>query len=116
MSGVWVFKNGQVRLVDVKGDGQEAKRAGKRKALVYMASGEIISSYAALEAKLTALGWERYYYEDPDLLQFHRRGSLELISLPADYARFSSVHMYDILVKNRDAFRVVDRDHPAYRG
>ncbi|KAF0919518.1 hypothetical protein E2562_029635 [Oryza meyeriana var. granulata] len=78
MSGVWVFKNGVV-----------------------------VASYAALEARLTALGWERYY-EDPSLFQFHKRGSLDLISLPADFAAFSSVHMYDIVVKNRDSFRVVD--------
>jgi hypothetical protein len=42
------------------------------------------------------------------MLQFHKRSSVDLISLPADFSAFSSVHMYDIVVKNRDSFRVVD--------
>ena len=106
MSGVWVFKNGVVRLVENgAAGGGEAVR--KRKALVHTPSGQVVRSYAELEAELRALGWERYY-EDPALYQFHKRGALDLISLPADFARFSSVHMYDIVVKNRDSFRVVD--------
>ncbi|KAL6902078.1 hypothetical protein ACP4OV_004954 [Aristida adscensionis] len=107
MSGVWVFKNGVARLVE-KENGQEASAAaGRRKALVHVPSGQVIRSYAELETDLKALGWERYY-EDPALVQFHKRGSLDLISLPSDFARFSAVHMYDIVLKNRDVFRVVD--------
>jgi hypothetical protein len=106
MSGVWVFKNGVVRLVENgAAGGSEAVR--KRKALVHTPSGQVVRSYAELEAELRALGWERYY-EDPALYQFHKRGSLDLISLPADFARFSSVHMYDIVIKNRESFRVID--------
>ncbi|KAF8762246.1 hypothetical protein HU200_009800 [Digitaria exilis] len=109
MSGVWVFKNGVVRLVE-NGDaaaGGEAVR--RRKALLHTESGQVVRSYAELESELRALGWERYYGEDTTtLLQFHKRGSLDMISLPADFARFSSVHMYDIVIKNREAFRVVD--------
>ncbi|CAO2207019.1 unnamed protein product [Urochloa humidicola] len=100
-SGVWVLKNGVVRLVE-----NEAVRK-RKKALVHTPSGQVVRSYAELESELRALGWERYY-EDPALYQFHKRGSLDLISLPADFARFSSVHMYDIVVKNRDSFRIVD--------
>ncbi|KAG8045974.1 hypothetical protein GUJ93_ZPchr0008g13519 [Zizania palustris] len=109
MSGVWVFKNGVVRLVEkTRSEGAgTAVAGGRRKALVHTPTGQAVASYAALEARLTALGWERYY-EDPALFQFHKRGSLDLISLPADFAAFSSVHMYDIVVKNRDSFRVVD--------
>ncbi|BAB07982.1 FPF1 protein-like [Oryza sativa Japonica Group] len=108
MSGVWVFKNGVVRLVEKQqATAGTAVAGGRRKALVHTPSGQVVSSYAALEARLTALGWERYY-EDPSLFQFHKRGSLDLISLPADFSAFSSVHMYDIVVKNRDSFRVVD--------
>ncbi|XP_040375794.1 flowering-promoting factor 1-like protein 1 [Oryza brachyantha] len=108
MSGVWVFKNGVVRLVEKQQQqGAGAAAGGRRKALVHTPSGQVVASYAALEARLAALGWERYY-EDPALFQFHKRGSLDLISLPADFAAFSSVHMYDIVVKNRDSFRVVD--------
>ena len=107
MSGVWVFRNGVVRLVENPTSGAAAAASGKRKALLHTPSGEVVSSYASLERKLAALGWERYY-EDPALYQFHKRGALDLISLPADFARFSSVHMYDIVVKNRDAFRVID--------
>nr|CAB3472706.1 unnamed protein product [Digitaria exilis] len=91
MSGVWVFKNGVVRLVE-NGDaasGGEAVR--RRKALVHTESGQV-RSYAELESELRALGWERYY-EDPTLYQFHKRGSLDMISLPADFAKFNSVHM-----------------------
>ncbi|KAJ1283076.1 hypothetical protein BS78_03G100600 [Paspalum vaginatum] len=99
--GVWVFKNGVVRLVE---NGEAVRR---RKALVHTPSGQVVRSYAELESELRALGWERYY-EDPALFQFHKRGSLDLISLPADFVKFSSVHMYDIVIKNRDSFRVVD--------
>ncbi|GJN06192.1 hypothetical protein PR202_ga23896 [Eleusine coracana subsp. coracana] len=108
MSGVWVFKNGVVRLVE-NAAASEANGGAvrKRKALVHTPSGQVVRSYAQLESELRALGWERYY-EDPTLYQFHKRGSLDLISLPADFNRFSSVHMYDIVVKNRDSFRVVD--------
>jgi hypothetical protein len=53
---------------------------------------------------LAALDWERYYGDDA-LLQFHKRGSLDTISLPKDFARFGSAHMYDIVLKNRDAFQ-----------
>ncbi|XP_062183608.1 flowering-promoting factor 1-like protein 1 [Phragmites australis] len=108
MSGVWVFKNGVVRLVE-NGAASEAGAGGvrKRKALVHTPSGQVVRSYTELEGELRALGWERYY-EDPALYQFHKRGSLDLISLPADFSRFSSVHMYDIVIKNRDSFRVVD--------
>uniref|UniRef100_A0ACD5WW92 Uncharacterized protein n=1 Tax=Avena sativa TaxID=4498 RepID=A0ACD5WW92_AVESA len=105
MSGVWVFKNGVVRLVE--NPGSERSSVARRKALVHTPSGQVVSSYANLEAKLTALGWERYY-EDPALFQFHKRGCLDLISLPKDFNRFSSVHMYDIVIKNRDSFRIVD--------
>ncbi|XP_074556057.1 flowering-promoting factor 1-like protein 1 [Curcuma longa] len=106
MAGVWVFKNGVVRLVENTA-GNEQLSTVRRKVLVFTPTNEVIGSYASLERKLMALGWERYY-EDPDLLQFHKRSSLDLISLPLDFARFKSIHMYDIVVKNRDSFRVVD--------
>ncbi|KAM3027349.1 hypothetical protein ACUV84_031638 [Puccinellia chinampoensis] len=105
MSGVWVFKNGVVRLVE--NPGSERASTVRRKALMHTPSGQVVSSYSALEAKLTALGWERYY-EDPALYQFHKRGCLDLISLPRDFNHFSSVHMYDVVIKNRESFRVVD--------
>ena len=105
MSGVWVFKNGVVRLVENPGSDQTS--TVRRKALLHTPSGEVVSSYEVLESKLTVLGWERYY-EDPALLQFHKRGSLNLISLPRDFSHFSSVHMYDVVIKNRESFRVVD--------
>ncbi|CAM0880685.1 unnamed protein product [Alopecurus aequalis] len=105
MSGVWVFKNGVVRLVE--NPGSERTSTVRRKALMHTPSGQMVSSYSTLEAKLTALGWERYY-EDPSLYQFHKRGCLDLISLPRDFNHFSSVHMYDVVIKNRESFRVVD--------
>jgi hypothetical protein len=105
MSGVWVFRDGVVRLVE------NPTPAGKRRALLHTPTGEVVSSHASLEHKLAALGWERYYSAsgggDGTMLQYHKRSSVDLISLPTDFAHFSSVHMYDIVVKNREAFRVI---------
>ncbi|XP_008789929.1 flowering-promoting factor 1-like protein 1 [Phoenix dactylifera] len=105
MSGVWVFRNGVVRLVE--NPANEQSSTVRRKVLLHTPTNEIIASYASLERKLMSLGWERYY-DDPDLLQFHKRASLDLISLPKDFSRFKSMHMYDIVVKNRESFRVID--------
>uniref|UniRef100_A0A7N0T2D2 Flowering-promoting factor 1-like protein 3 n=1 Tax=Kalanchoe fedtschenkoi TaxID=63787 RepID=A0A7N0T2D2_KALFE len=112
MSGVWVFKNGVVRLVENPNseslDGSFRQGlSGKRKVLVHTPSNEIITSYAVLESKLYALGWERYY-DDPDLLQFHKRSTVHLISLPKDFHKLKSIHMYDIVVKNKNLFEVRD--------
>ncbi|CAN6548211.1 hypothetical protein ACFX13_022255 [Malus domestica] len=106
MSGVWVFKNGVVRLVD-GADSLQGSNARPRKVLVHTPTDEVISSYAVLERKLSTLGWERYY-DDPDLLQFHKRSTVHLISLPKDFNKFKSMHMYDIVVKNRNVFEVRD--------
>ncbi|KAL2470347.1 Flowering-promoting factor 1-like protein 2 [Abeliophyllum distichum] len=105
MSGVWVFNNGVLRLVENPGDcpGSNAHR----KVLVHVPSNEVITSYSILERKLLSLGWERYY-DDPDLLQFHKRSTVHLISLPRDFSKFKSMHMYDIVVKNRNEFEVRD--------
>ncbi|GAB4843594.1 hypothetical protein Ancab_013558 [Ancistrocladus abbreviatus] len=99
MSGVWVFNNGVVRLVENPG--------ADSKVLVHVPSNEVISSYANLERKLAALGWERYY-DDPNFLQFHKRSTVHMISLPRDFNKFKSIHMYDIVVKNRNMFEVRD--------
>ena len=108
MSGVWVFKNGVVRLVENPGaDSLDGSRGARRKVLVHTPSNEVITSYEVLEHKLSSLGWERYY-DDPDLLQFHKRSTVHLISLPKDFNRFKSMHMYDIVVKNRNVFEVRD--------
>ncbi|XP_075524070.1 flowering-promoting factor 1-like protein 3 [Primulina tabacum] len=101
MSGVWVFKNGVVRLVENAGE------CNTKKVLVHLPSSDVITSYNILERKLLSLGWERYYY-DPDLLQFHKRSTVHLISLPKDFNKFKSMHMYDIVVKNRNEFEVRD--------
>lgn len=98
MSGVWVFKDGVVRLVE--------NDQGK-KTLVHVPSNEVITSYSVLERKLSSLGWEKYY-DDPELLQFHKRSTIHLISLPKDFNKFKSVHMFDIVVKNRNQFEVRD--------
>ncbi|KAK7285669.1 hypothetical protein RJT34_20447 [Clitoria ternatea] len=96
MSGVWVFKNGVVKL-NPGGGGGVGGGEGSRKVLVHTASNEMISSYAVLERKLSSLGWERYY-DDPDLLQFHKRSTVHLISLPRDFNKFKPIHMYDIVI------------------
>ncbi|KAK8918705.1 Flowering-promoting factor 1-like protein 3 [Platanthera zijinensis] len=115
MSGVWVFKNGVVRLVENPGNNQGGGgRAGgpggirRRKVLVHVPTNEVICSYDMLERKLGELGWERYGAGDPSLLQFHKRTSVHLISLPRDFSRLGTVHMYDIVVKSRNVFEVRD--------
>ncbi|XP_050374141.1 flowering-promoting factor 1-like protein 3 [Argentina anserina] len=107
MSGVWVFKNGVVRLVENPGADSLQGSNSRRKVLVHTPSDDVISSYAVLERKLVSLGWERYY-DDPDLLQYHKRSTVHLISLPKDFNKFKSMHMYDIVVKNRNLFEVRD--------
>ncbi|KAK9139382.1 hypothetical protein Scep_009063 [Stephania cephalantha] len=105
MSGVWVFKkNGVVKLVE---NPTMESMDGRRKVLVHKQSDDVITSYTVLERKLSALGWKRYY-DDPDLFQFHKDNSIDLISLPKDFSKFRSVHMYDIVVKNRNIFEVRD--------
>ncbi|KAK2991992.1 hypothetical protein RJ640_014853 [Escallonia rubra] len=106
MSGVWVFKNGVIRLVENPGDSCQGS-SGRKKVLVHLPSDEVITSYAVLERKLFSLGWERYY-DDPDLLQFHKRSTVHLISLPKDFNKFKPMHMFDIVVKNRNEFEVRD--------
>ncbi|KAJ7562776.1 hypothetical protein O6H91_03G084300 [Diphasiastrum complanatum] len=111
MSGVWVFKNGVARLIPnpllEPIDGMEPHTI-RRKVLVHLPSNQIIASYSDLEPKLLALGWERYPYEEPDLIQYHKHYSVDLISLPADFSRFKTIHMFDIVVKNRSIFEVRD--------
>ncbi|KAC9988328.1 hypothetical protein E3N88_44960 [Mikania micrantha] len=98
MSGVWVFKNGVVRLVENPGAGS-MQGASRGKVLVHLPTNEVVTSYAVLERMLTSLGWERYY-DDPELFQFHKRSTVHLISLPKNFNKLKSMHMYDIVVKN----------------
>ncbi|GAB2283910.1 Flowering-promoting factor 1-like protein 1, partial [Dionaea muscipula] len=113
MSGVWVFKNGVLRLVGnpkaeaaLEGEQQLGSRR-QRKVLVHLPSDEVMTSYTVLEQKLVGLGWERYH-DDVSLLQFHKSSTVDLISLPKEFSKFKSMHMYDIVVKNRDMFEVRD--------
>ncbi|KAK4405575.1 Flowering-promoting factor 1-like protein 3 [Sesamum angolense] len=87
--------------------GENAGDCHGKKVLVHLPTNEVIKSYSVLERKLSCLGWERYY-EDPELLQFHKRSTVHLISLPKDFNKFKSMHMYDIVVKNRNEFEVRD--------
>ncbi|XP_047311681.1 flowering-promoting factor 1-like [Impatiens glandulifera] len=112
MSGVWVFKNGVVRLVENPATESNQGSAGHRhKILVYMPTNEVITSYSILERNLYSLGWERYY-DDYDLLQYHKRSTVHLISLPKEFSKFKPVHMYDIVVKNKNMFQVRDPHLP----
>ncbi|KAJ8617131.1 hypothetical protein MRB53_013317 [Persea americana] len=105
MSGVWVFRNGVIRLVE--NPANEADSNARRKVLVHQPTDEVITSYASLDRKLTALGWERYY-DNPDLIQYHKRSSVDLISLPRDFNNLKSFHLYDIVVKTHSVFEVRD--------
>ncbi|KAK4277089.1 hypothetical protein QN277_015141 [Acacia crassicarpa] len=107
MAGVWVFKNNGVIQVENPSEGSSSS-VGKRKALVYLPTGEVVRSYSSLEKILCGLGWERYYGGDADLYQFHKHSSIDLISLPRDFSKFNSVYMYDIVVKNPNLFHVRD--------
>ncbi|GLT76677.1 hypothetical protein SLA2020_483220 [Shorea laevis] len=113
MSGVWVFKNGVIRLIEnpqaESADGSHGSASSRRsKVLVHLPTGEVISSYSSLEQILRGLGWERYYGGDPDLFQFHKHSSIDLISLPKDFSKFNSVYMYDVVLKNPNVFHVRD--------
>ncbi|KAL6657163.1 hypothetical protein ACP70R_004943 [Stipagrostis hirtigluma subsp. patula] len=100
-AGVWVFKNGVMQL-------ENPPAAGRGKALVHVPTNEVVRSAEALERRLAALGWERYY-ENRTIVQLHKRdGGADLITIPRDFAAFRSTHMYDVVVKNRDHFKVVD--------
>ncbi|ESW09103.1 hypothetical protein PHAVU_009G100300 [Phaseolus vulgaris] len=106
MSGVWVFKKDGFRLME----NRQAERCSlNKKVLVYLASGEVVSSYSSLEEILSNLGWERYYGRDLQFYQFHKHSSTDLISLPLNFSKFSSVHMYDIVIKNPNVFHVRDK-------
>jgi hypothetical protein len=117
MAGVWVFKDGVTRLVQnpltesVDGTGSVAQR--QKKVLVYLPTNETISNYEDLEEKLLKLGWKPYLDGGDaavhQLRQYHKSScTLDLISLPHNFANFKTMHMYDIVVKNRNAFEVRD--------
>ncbi|MFS7928549.1 putative flowering-promoting factor 1 [Helianthus anomalus] len=106
MSGVWVFKNGVVRLVENPG-GDSLQGSSRGKVLVHLPTNQVVTSYQALEQMLTSIGWERYY-DDPSLLQFHKRSTIHLISLPKNFNKLKSMHMFDIVVKTRNVFEVRD--------
>ncbi|XP_044969171.1 flowering-promoting factor 1-like protein 5 [Hordeum vulgare subsp. vulgare] len=106
--GVWVFRKDGVMELMSAGVQPSAAAAPSKKALVYVPANETMRSLEALEQRLGSLGWERYY-ENRDIVQLHRRdGGVDLIALPRDFAKFRSTHMYDIVVKNRHHFKVVD--------
>ncbi|KAJ3679480.1 hypothetical protein LUZ60_017491 [Juncus effusus] len=108
MSGVWVFRDGVVRNIGNSGvDESGGTSSGRRKVLIHVPTNETITSYEMLERKLAGLGWERYL-SDPDLVQFHQRSTVHLISLPRDFSRLHSQNMYDIVVKTRNVFEVRD--------
>lgn len=111
MSGVWVFKNGVIHRENQGGGGSAQgnnNNSGRRKVLVHLPTGQEVSSYASLERILTGLGWERYMGGDSDLFQFHKPPSIDLISLPRDFSKFNSIHMYDVVIKNPNLFHVRD--------
>ncbi|XP_052206789.1 flowering-promoting factor 1-like protein 2 [Diospyros lotus] len=105
MSGVWEFKNGVMHLVENR---EQGGSSGRKMALVHLPSGQVVSSYSLLEQILRGLGWERYHGGDPNLFQFHKHSSIDLISLPKNFSKFNSIYMYDIVLKNPNVFHVQD--------
>ncbi|OAY61227.1 hypothetical protein MANES_01G173200v8 [Manihot esculenta] len=122
MSGVWIFdKNGVARLIrnptresfeqkEPPSPGTATAPGARPRVLVYLPTNQVIRSYTDLEHRLTELGWTHYSNSNqPNLLQFHKSDhSTHLISLPINFANFKSIHMYDIVVKNRSFFEVRD--------
>ncbi|XP_061346253.1 flowering-promoting factor 1-like [Gastrolobium bilobum] len=108
MSGVWIFKDRGFRLVENPQAAEGKTGSSKKKVLVHLQTGEVVSSYSSLEQILIGLGWERYYGGDAELYQFHKHCSSDLISLPWDFTKFTSVYMYDVVIKNRNVFHVRD--------
>ncbi|GLT85144.1 hypothetical protein SLE2022_033420 [Rubroshorea leprosula] len=112
MSGVWIVEpNGVYRFVNPQAESnsngrQGGSSIGRPTVLVYLPTGQVISSYSELDQILKALGWERYRGAS-DLLQYHKRSN-DLISLPKDFNMFNSVYMYDIVVKIPNSFHVRD--------
>ncbi|XP_022753828.1 flowering-promoting factor 1-like [Durio zibethinus] len=119
MSGVWIFdKKGVARLISnptresfeqkdpTYYPGTSTAPGARPRVLVYLPTNQVIRSYSELEQRLSELGWTRYYnFSQPDLLQFHKsENSTHLISLPRNFANFRSLHMFDIVVKNRSFF------------
>ncbi|KAI6674045.1 hypothetical protein NL676_001951 [Syzygium grande] len=43
---------------------------------------------------------------DADLIQFHKHNSNDLISLPCDFSKFSTVHMDNIVINNPNIFHI----------
>ena len=108
MSGVWIFDNGVIRLVDRAGAAETTTGAGgRRKVLIYTPTNEVMTSYEVLKNKLSMLGWE-VYYEDGEVMQFHKPSSVDLISLPTDFNKLKARHLYDIVVRNRNLFHILN--------
>ncbi|KAK4784241.1 hypothetical protein SAY86_018609 [Trapa natans] len=104
-----MFKsNGTFRLVENPQGSWMQGGSTKRKVLVHLPTGEVVSSYGFLEQVLMSLGWERYYEGEPELFQLHKCNSIDLIFLLSDFTKFNSVYMYDIVVKNPNIFKVRD--------
>ncbi|KAF7074821.1 hypothetical protein CFC21_079640 [Triticum aestivum] len=99
--GVWVFRKDGVMELESAAGSTSSRSGPGNKALVYVPANETMRSLQALEQRLGAHGWERYYENRED-------GSLDLISLPRNFAQLRSTHMYDVVVKNRGHFKVVD--------
>ncbi|CAH8353715.1 unnamed protein product [Eruca vesicaria subsp. sativa] len=105
MSGVWVFKGGDIRLVEK----QDQSSSSQKKVLVYLPTGKVVSSYSSLEMILMSLGWERYFGEEADhQLQYYKASAGLFISLPKDFSKLNSIHMNDIVKNTSDSFAVRD--------
>ncbi|XP_078439018.1 flowering-promoting factor 1-like protein 4 [Wolffia australiana] len=105
MSQIWEFKDGATRRWRSTRDDDSGGQPWK--VLVHASTNEVINSYDVLEQKLGELGWERYL-SDHNLLRFHKPSSVDLISVPRDFSKLKSMHMYDIAVKTRYVFQVRD--------
>lgn len=108
-----MFNRGVARLVSNPNaeniEGTDMQHAGNRKVLIYLPNNQVISSYAELEQRLSGIGWSRYSNEEPGTIQFHKGYSSHLITLPKDFRKFKPMHMFDIVLKNRQYFEVRDQ-------
>jgi hypothetical protein len=119
MAGVWVMKDGVMRLAEgdeaarllKEADARRQKEAEARrllekqspmpkgvKRLLHIPSGKVVLSSSELEEMLVEQGWQRY--DDSDntaLLQFNKPGNvLGPISVPRDFADLTSDHIREV--------------------
>ncbi|CAH8353680.1 unnamed protein product [Eruca vesicaria subsp. sativa] len=86
--------------------------SGPNPVLVYLPTGEVVSSTSSLQGSLKNSGWEMGNGGEPDRVLYIKPPSgpsdlfEERISIPLAFSKLTSVDMYDIVLKNPNSFTV----------